>query len=155
MACNTQDADMLDKARMHPQVNYFDFEVKKVIKNISIFGFDETYTAPAPVETNMKSNLFATKPKKAPEAATPPPPPSKPAAPSFSNPPPPPPPAPKEPELDIPDFNQDFDDLHIEDEHASAAVEEVDPFSEAYSTEPPKAAPVVHEDEDEDDIDLS
>jgi hypothetical protein len=163
MACNTQDADMLDKARMHPQVNYFDFEVKKLIKEISLFGFEDTSSAPLPVENNLKSNLFATKPKKAPEVVPPPPaqPQLQPPPPSASAfiPPPPPPPAPKV-NADEEDVNetQGLDDLQIDDEHADANVEEVDPFTDAYEPEPPKASqagPVVLEEEDDDEIDLS
>lgn len=165
MACNTQDADMLDKARMHAQVNYFDIEIKKLIKNISLFGFDIIDTPAAPVETNLKSNLFATKPKPAPPAPvaappqpTPPPPPAR----SSATPPPPPPPAPKEaptptPEEtdDLPDFTQHLDDFHIE-EDVEGGVEEVDPFAEAYEPEPPKPVQPTHQEEDDDDdIDLS
>lgn len=160
MACNTQDADMLDKARMHPQVNYFDMEVKRVVKNISLFGFEDTTPEPAVVEVSQKANLFASKPKKVVEA---PPTPAPPTAPAFIPPPPPPPKHERASDVSI-DNNvaQDLDSLHIEedledDSHFADEVEpakEVDPFSEAY--EENAHAGIAHaQEEDEDEIDLS
>ena len=169
MACNTQDVDMLDKARMHPQVNYFDVEVQKLIKNISIFGFEEAESTPVVTnESAQKSSLFATKPK----APTPVPPAPAPG-PTPANIPPPPPPAPvappaskvEEDHFDGSELVDDLDNIHVEDDHDANAVEEVDPFTEAYDDKPSynnyydDAAPVASnnaaQDEDEDELDLS
>jgi hypothetical protein len=40
MACHQQDMDLLDQAKSHPQLHFMDFEIQKLVKNISLFGFD-------------------------------------------------------------------------------------------------------------------
>lgn len=62
MACTQQDMDLLDKAKMHPQLHFLDAEIQRLIKNISLFGFEEESPAPvaAPSEPS-KASLFQVK----------------------------------------------------------------------------------------------
>ncbi len=61
MACNQQDMDLLDKAKVHPQIHFLDFEIQKLIKNISLLGFEDNDEPSHPPSTVSKASLFQTK----------------------------------------------------------------------------------------------
>jgi hypothetical protein len=62
LACVNQDDDALDKAKMHPQVNYLDKEIQKLVKELSLFSMIEGGSSSSFVPPpQMKNQLFPKK----------------------------------------------------------------------------------------------
>lgn len=167
MACNQQDMDLLDKAKLHPQVHFLDFEIQKLIKNISLFGFEDNNEEPALAQTvaaASKASLFQTKATPKPSAKAAPPAPAPVPAPAppaptanVSNHTPPPPPAQKD---HVEDIQSSLDNLHVDEDHGFDELDHlnIEEEPETSVTVAPASAsapapPPVNDDEDE--LDLS
>jgi len=65
MACNNMDADLLDKVKMDPQLQYFDGEMQKLVRQVALFDLnseDPVESQPIKVlPVQDKATLFATK----------------------------------------------------------------------------------------------
>ena len=64
LACVNQDDDLMDKAKMHPQLNYIDKELQKIVKNLSLFELLESgvpVPSPDTREDTSKNKLFGKK----------------------------------------------------------------------------------------------